>query len=69
MQMTERQMDDSYNFVLVPFERKKYAKIMNCSNQNPNPALRTKTGLHYLNKSVTSRGNDVELNLHGCTCT
>ena len=32
----------------VVTSKKKYANIRNCSNQNPNPALKTKTGNNYM---------------------
>ena len=34
--------------VLMAWHLKKYANIRNCSNQNLNPALKTKTGNNYM---------------------
>ena len=34
---------------------KKYEKIRNCSNQNPNPALKTKTRNNYMYNTTNSQ--------------
>ena len=41
---TKQVSDRSFHVIFLDFRGKKYAKIRNWSNQNPNPALKPKTG-------------------------